>query len=304
MCGVRVAVCEMEAGYRASLACSTGLTSPTNGFRNLCVRPLMILRLPKFNLAIMSHANTVPTQHFDSAMAAASDSKFGPVVPDIPATPPSYDIKLTGRLVTIVPIDVSHAPDLYSLVEGKNNKSLFDYLFDEHPESFESFQSLLEKKALTTNPWTYAILLNDKSRKQARPVGYASLWRMDLSNRVLEVGSILYTPALQRTPAATEAMYLLARYVFEDLGFRRYEWKCNSLNEPSRRAAARLGFVYEGTFRQHMIARGHNRDTSWFSMIDADWPAVKKGFEAWLDDTNFDGDGKQKRKLEDLRPPQ
>jgi RimJ/RimL family protein N-acetyltransferase len=252
----------------------------------------------------MSHANAVPTQDLDSAMAAASGSRFGPVVPDSPATPPSYDIKLTGRFVTIVPIDVSHAPDLYRLIEGQDKKSLFDYLFDEHPESFKSFQSLLEKKAVTTNPWTYSILLNDESGKQARPVGYASLWRMDLPNRVLEVGSILYTPVLQRTPAATEAMYLLARYVFEDLGFRRYEWKCNSLNGPSRRAAARLGFVYEGTFRQHMIARGYNRDTSWFSMIDADWPAVKKGFEAWLDDTNFDSDGRQKRKLEDLRPSQ
>ena len=233
-----------------------------------------------------------------------SNSRFGPVVPDSPATPPSYDMKLTGRFATIVPLNTSHTSGLYSLIEGQHNESLFDYLFEEHPESLASFGSLIEKKAAATNPWTYAILMNDETGASSRPAGYASLWRMDLPNRVIEVGSILYTPELQRTPAATEAMYLLARYVFEDLGFRRYEWKCNSLNEPSRRAAARLGFVYEGTFRQHMIARGFNRDTSWFSMIDADWPTVKRGFEAWLDKSNFDSNSIQKRRLEDLRREQ
>lgn len=125
--------------------------------------------------------------------------------------------------------------------------------------------------------------------------------RMDLPNRVIEVGNILFTSALQRTPAATEAMYLLARFVFEDLGFRRYEWKCNSLNAPSRRAAERFGFTYEGTFRQHIITRGRNRDTAWYSMLDSEWPRVKRGFETWLDASNFDSEGKQKRTLEQMR---
>ncbi|KAH6644455.1 acyl-CoA N-acyltransferase [Boeremia exigua] len=229
------------------------------------------------------------------------NSKFGPVVPDHPATPPSYSITLSGRLVTLVPVDARHASDLYLSVKDPRNASLFDYLFDEYPESLSSLESQLAQKALVTNPWAYTILLNAESGKSGQAVGMASLMRMDLPNRVIEVGSILFTPALQRTPAATEAMYLLARYVFEELGFRRYEWKCNSLNNPSRRAAERLGFLYEGTFRQHMIARGRNRDTAWFSMLDSDWPEASRAFNLWLDESNFDNTGRQKRRLEDIR---
>lgn len=124
---------------------------------------------------------------------------------------------------------------------------------------------------------------------------------MNLPNRVIEVGSILYAPALQRTPAATEVQYLLARYVFETLGFRRYEWKCNDLNGPSKRAAGRLGFVYEGLFRRHMVLKGRSRDTAWFSVVDEEWEGVKRGFEGWLDEGNFDGEGRQRRRLEEFR---
>ena len=131
----------------------------------------------------------------------------------------------------------------------------------------------------------------------ARAVGYASLMRIDAKNRVVEVGNILYGPRLQKTRAATEAMYLMARYVFEDLHYRRYEWKCNALNEPSRRAAERYGFVFEGLFRQHMLIKGQNRDTTWFSMLDSEWPARKAAFERWLDPANFDSDGRQKNSL-------
>ncbi|CAO2647462.1 Nn.00g083840.m01.CDS01 [Neocucurbitaria sp. VM-36] len=232
---------------------------------------------------------------------STADEKFGPVVPEISAKPPTYDIKLTGQYVTIVPINPDHAADLYELIKGEDRASLFDYLFDEPPKSLHMFRASLAKKAATTNPWAYTILLQTGAEEKAKAVGMASLLRMDLENRVIEVGSILYTSALQRTPAATEAMYLLARYVFEALGFRRYEWKCNSLNKPSRRAAARLGFTYEGTFRQHMISRGHNRDTTWFSMLDGEWPRVKEAMERWLDRDNFDREGGQKRKLEEFR---
>jgi RimJ/RimL family protein N-acetyltransferase len=121
--------------------------------------------------------------------------------------------------------------------------------------------------------------------------------RIDPPNRVIEVGGIIYTRALQRSRGATEAMYLLARYVFEDLGYRRYEWKCNALNEPSRRAALRLGFSFEGVFRQHMIIKGRNRDTAWFSMLDSEWPARKREFERWLEETNFDSGGNQSTRL-------
>jgi RimJ/RimL family protein N-acetyltransferase len=115
--------------------------------------------------------------------------------------------------------------------------------------------------------------------------------------RVIEVGNIVYSPGLQRTPAGTEAQYLIARHVFETLGYRRYEWKCNALNEPSKRAALRLGFTYEGTFRQHMIVKGRNRDTAWFAILDGEWPAVKAAFEHWLSPSNFDQYGKQLARL-------
>jgi RimJ/RimL family protein N-acetyltransferase len=114
---------------------------------------------------------------------------------------------------------------------------------------------------------------------------------------VIEVGHVLYSPHLQRTPLGTETQYLLARYVFETLGYRRYEWKCNALNAASRRAALRYGFVYEGTFRQHLIAKGRNRDNAWFSMLDSEWPARKRNFERWLAPENFDREGKQKVSL-------
>jgi RimJ/RimL family protein N-acetyltransferase len=117
---------------------------------------------------------------------------------------------------------------------------------------------------------------------------------------VIEVGHILYSPALQRTPLGTEAQYLLARYAFETLGYRRYEWKCDALNAPSRRAALRYGFVFEGVLRQHMIAKGRNRDTAFFSMLDSEWPARKAAFERWLAPENFDADGQQRTSLSEL----
>jgi RimJ/RimL family protein N-acetyltransferase len=117
---------------------------------------------------------------------------------------------------------------------------------------------------------------------------------------VIEVGNIMLSPALQRTTAATEAMYLMARHVFDDLGYRRYEWKCNALNLPSRRAAERLGFTFEGIFRQHMVIKGQSRDSAWYSMLDSEWPARKRAFEAWLDPSNFDAEGRQRRSLGSL----
>jgi RimJ/RimL family protein N-acetyltransferase len=134
-------------------------------------------------------------------------------------------------------------------------------------------------------------------RATGRAVGYASYLRIEPAHRVIEVGSILYTPLLQRTRGATEAMYLMARYIFEELGYRRYEWKCDSRNEPSRRAAERLGFTFEGIFRQHMIVKGGNRDTAWYSMLDSEWGERKAAFERWLDPGNFDAAGRQRTGL-------
>ena len=132
----------------------------------------------------------------------------------------------------------------------------------------------------------------------------ASYLRVVPADGVIEVGHIWFGPALQRTRQATEAIYLLTRQVFDDLGYRRFEWKCNALNEPSRRAAVRFGFTYEGTFRQHMVVKGSNRDTAWYAMLDGEWPAVKAAFEAWLRPENFDGQGRQLKSLEAIRAEQ
>ena len=205
-------------------------------------------------------------------------------------------VTLTGRFTTLVPLDASlHADDLWnSGLNDPANDDLWLYMGDGPYADAASFRAAIEKKAASEDPLFFAILQNAK-----KAIGYASLMRIDTANRAIEVGHIMYTPLLQRTPAATVAMYLLARYIFEDLGYRRYEWKCNSCNEPSRRAAARLGFTYEGLFRQHYIIKGRNRDTSWFSMLDSEWTARKQAFEAWLAPANFDAQGCQ---INGLRP--
>jgi RimJ/RimL family protein N-acetyltransferase len=155
------------------------------------------------------------------------------------------------------------------------------------------FSEAIEAKEMGSAARFFAILPSE-TRQAA---GYASLMRMDPANGVIEVGNVLFSPSLQRTPAATETMYWMARYIFEDLGYRRYEWKCNALNLPSRRAAERLGFTFEGIFRQHMVVKGGNRDTAWFAMLDSEWPERKRAFETWLAPENFDADGRQKLKL-------
>ena len=202
-----------------------------------------------------------------------------------------------GRIVDIVPLDPAvHAAALYDATRGSHNEGLWLYLFEGPFATRADFDSHLEKKAASDDPLAFAIL--DKSCGDA--IGLASYMRIEPVHRVIEVGSILFTPRLQHTTGATEAMYLMARHVFEDLGYRRYEWKCNALNSPSRSAAQRLGFTFEGIFRQHMIIKGHNRDTAWFSMLDSEWPKRKTAFERWLDPTNFDANGRQRTSLSKL----
>ncbi|MDG2939267.1 GNAT family protein [Bisgaard Taxon 10/6] len=155
---------------------------------------------------------------------------------------------------------------------------------------FDQFLQLLEH---SQDPYYLAII--DKQTQQA--VGTFALMRIDPNNRVIEVGWVIYSPQLQKTRIATEAQFLLAQYVFEDLKYRRYEWKCDSLNAPSRKAALRLGFTYEGTFRQAQVYKGRTRDTAWFSMLDSEWLSQKKRFQNWLSDSNFDEHGIQKTSL-------
>jgi RimJ/RimL family protein N-acetyltransferase len=199
---------------------------------------------------------------------------------------------IEGRYVTIQPLNAdAHADPIFHSVQGHD--SLWDYMGDGPFPGREAFRASIENKAVSTDPLYFAILDNQSSDS----VGYASYLRIEPSHRVIEVGNILYTPRLQRTRGATEAMFLMARHAFEDLRYRRYEWKCNALNEPSRRAALRLGFRFEGIFQQHMIIKGRNRDTAWYAMLDGEWPDRKAAFEQWLSPENFDAEGRQIRKL-------
>lgn len=205
-------------------------------------------------------------------------------------------VTLRGRTVHLEPLDAArHSAALWAGVEGHDD--LWTWLFEGPFPDAASLRGDIEKKQAAADRVFLAIVPEEGGEL----AGYASYLRMEPAHGVIEVGNILMTPRLQRTTAATEAMYLMARHAFEDLGYRRYEWKCNALNEPSRRAAQRYGFTFEGIFRQHMVVKGRNRDTAWFAMLDHEWPARKQAFEAWLDPANFDAKGRQRSSLG--RPP-
>ena len=204
-------------------------------------------------------------------------------------------VRLDGRTVTLEPLNAArHTADLWRAVQGHDE--VWAYLADGPYAGESDLRSALAEKQVGAAALFFAIT----PRTSGRAEGYASYMRIDPANGVIEVGNILLTPSLQRTIAATEAMYLMARHVFEDLGYRRYEWKCNANNAPSRRAALRYGFTFEGIFRQHMVIKGQNRDTAWFSMLDSEWPTRKAAFEAWLDPANFDANGQQRKSLAQL----
>ena len=206
-------------------------------------------------------------------------------------------VTLTGGWVDLYPLSAAqHTHDLWQAVLGHDE--VWDWLGDGPYAREEDFIAALELKEKGAAARFFAILPRQASGAAGTAGGYASLMRIDAPNGVIEVGNVMFSPQLQRTPAATEAMYLMARYVFDELGYRRYEWKCNALNLPSRRAAIRLGFTFEGIFRQHMVIKGQNRDTAWFSMLDSEWPERKRVFEAWLAPENFDAEGRQRRALD------
>jgi RimJ/RimL family protein N-acetyltransferase len=208
-------------------------------------------------------------------------------------------ITLTGNWVELLPLSAAqHTHALWRAVQGHDE--VWDWLGDGPYEREEALFAALELKEKGAAARFFAVLPYDAQGEAGPAVGYASLMRIDAGNGVVEVGNVMFSPALQRTPAATEAMFLMAQYVFDRLGYRRYEWKCNALNLPSRRAAERFGFTFEGVFRQHMVIKGQNRDTAWYSMLDSEWPGRKQAFEAWLAPENFDADGRQKRRLGQL----
>jgi RimJ/RimL family protein N-acetyltransferase len=214
-------------------------------------------------------------------------------VDETPAHRPG-PVTLAGRYGRVERLARRHAEDLWQACAGHDG--IWTYMSTYGPfADAAAFAQWVASRVVLDDPYSYAVL--DPS---GRALGIATLMEIRPEMRVVEVGHIVYSPALQRSPLGTEAQYLLARYAFETLGYRRYEWKCNALNAPSHRAALRYGFVYEGTFRQHVIAKGRNRDNAWFSMLDSEWPARKAAFERWLAPANFDADGRQRTRLSEL----
>jgi RimJ/RimL family protein N-acetyltransferase len=205
---------------------------------------------------------------------------------------------LRGREVALLPLDPARdAASMFAVShEPAGDPAVWTYLFEGPFGSADEYREFLERLAV----WEENVLFAVVPAASGRAEGQTSYLRIDPPNGSIEIGNIWFGPALQRTTAATEAIYLLARHAFETLGYRRLEWKCNALNAPSRRAAARFGFSFEGIFRQHVVVKGRNRDTAWFSIIDSEWPAIGAAFEEWLAPDNFDAEGRQ---LSPLRIP-
>ncbi|MBX9451712.1 MAG: GNAT family N-acetyltransferase [Mesorhizobium sp.] len=205
---------------------------------------------------------------------------------------------MEGRYVRLEPLDAArHGDGLFEASSTPDKDSRFRWLYDHAPQDRADFQPWLDKAAASEDPLYFAVI--DKA--SGRIAGRQSFMRIDTANGVIEIGNILWNGLVARKPAATEALYLFARHAFDDLGYRRFEWKCNAENEPSRSAALRFGFSFEGVFRQHLIVKGRNRDTAWFAMIDKEWPTIGRALEEWLDSENFDSEGQQKRRLGEIR---
>jgi RimJ/RimL family protein N-acetyltransferase len=213
--------------------------------------------------------------------------------PSLPCPRPAKTL-LDGRYARLEPLAAGHAPALFEASAAPGAERRFAYLFDDAPAGLPEMNAWIAKMAAGGDPLFSAVI--DKA--SGRAAGRQALMRITPEHGVIEIGNILWGPAISRRPAATEALYLAARHVFEDLGYRRFEWKCNNLNAPSKAAALRFGFSYEGLFRQHMWTKGANRDTAWFSMLDSEWPRLRREYDRWLAPANFDGAGNQRSKLQ------
>ena len=223
----------------------------------------------------------------------------GPVVPDWTACPPPEPVTLEGRYVSVVPLVSAYYADLFATTCGVDDGGLWTYRPVDMPRSLPDLWMHLAGVLDRPDDVTFAFLPKE-GEYAGRAMGIASLMRVVPAHGNVELGGVLFGRALQRSRAATEAIHLLMRYMLDELGYRRFEWKCDSLNEPSRRAAGRLGLTYEGRFRNHMVLKGHNRDTDWFAVTAEGWPTVRAAHEIWLDPANFDGDGRQRTALSDL----
>ncbi|KND89232.1 Uncharacterized protein TOPH_06132 [Tolypocladium ophioglossoides CBS 100239] len=222
------------------------------------------------------------------------DLPVGPPVPPKEAVSPSRT-PLPGRSVSLVPLTPDHAPALWRHLGGDANRWRWTYMLGAGFPTYPSCEEAIATWSASRDPLFYAVVVSGEA------LGLMSYMSVVPAHRRIEIGSVILGERLQRSRAATEAFYLLLRRAFEDLGYLRVEWKANALNEPSLAAARRLGFAFEGVFRKHMVVKGRQRDTAYFSITDAEWPAVKGGLEAWLADGNFDEHGKQKRGLRECR---
>jgi RimJ/RimL family protein N-acetyltransferase len=207
---------------------------------------------------------------------------------------------MTGRYGRVEPLDIErHAPALFEANGADATGAHWTYLFDDKPATFEAYRAWLGRVTAAQDPMFHAIV----DAATGRALGVAALMRIDRAHGVIEVGHINFSPALQRTRLATEAIFLMMARAFDELGYRRFEWKCDSLNAPSRAAAQRFGFRFEGIFRQALVYKGRNRDTAWYSIVDAEWPALKAAYLRWLDPANFDAAGRQRERLSALTQP-
>jgi RimJ/RimL family protein N-acetyltransferase len=219
---------------------------------------------------------------------------IGPELPDWKPRALPRRTPMQGRYAAVRPVDVERdATELFTAYGRASDGRDWTYLPVGPFTELEAYRAHLARAAASTDPLHHTIV----DRATGKPVGTAALMRIDPANGVIEVGHIAYSPLLQRTPAATETIFLFMQRVFDELGYRRFEWKCDHLNAPSRAAALRYGFQFEGIFRQAIVYKGRSRDTAWYSLLDREWPAVRHGFEQWLAPENFDADGRQRERL-------
>jgi RimJ/RimL family protein N-acetyltransferase len=223
---------------------------------------------------------------------------IGEPVPNWSPRPTPADVGLEGAHCCLEPLNAErHADELYAAYRAAPDGRDWTYMSIGPFDCAEDYRRYAEAAAHSTDPHHYAVI----EGKTGKAVGTLSLMRIDAAHGVIEVGNVTFSPHLKQTPLSTEAQFLLMAHVFDTLGYRRYEWKCDSLNAPSRKAAERLGFTFEGIFRQAVVYKGRNRDTAWHSIIDAEWPRLKQAFQTWLSAANFDEQGRQRRSLAEIR---
>jgi RimJ/RimL family protein N-acetyltransferase len=225
---------------------------------------------------------------------------IGPALDGWAPRPLPPDTPMIGQYCRIERLNAErHVAGLFTAYSLMQDDRDWTYLPGERPITLEAHKKHLREREDLRDP-LYHVIIDPISRD---PLGESAYMRIDAANGVIEIGHVRYSRRLMRTRAGTEAMYLFMRRVFDELGYRRYEWKCDALNSASRRAAERYGFTFEGIFRQAIVVKGRSRDTAWFSILDSEWPRVRNAFETWLAPDNFDANGKQRRSLADLRQP-